>query len=140
MSSMETLNVDVRRVGAGRDDRRDGVAAPSDLEADLARVRWLARLLDAQFSIAGIEFGLDAIVGLIPVAGDLITAVAALYPLHIAKKHNLGKTLQARMAWNVLVDFAAGSVPVIGDVVDVAYKANLKNLKLLERAAERRRP
>ena len=135
---METLNVDVRRVGAADDDR-DGTARPvSDLETDLARVRWLAKLLDSQFSIAGIEFGLDAIVGLVPVAGDVITAVAALYPLHIAKKHNLGKTLQARMAWNVLVDLAAGAIPVVGDVVDVAYKANLKNLKLLERAAARR--
>ena len=131
---METLNVDVRRVGA-----ESGGARPvSDLEADLARVRWLARLLDSQFSIAGIEFGLDAIVGLVPVAGDAITAIVSLYPLHIAKKHNLGRTLQARMAWNVLVDFAAGSIPVVGDVVDVAYKANLKNLKLLERAANRR--
>jgi hypothetical protein len=131
---METLNVEVRRAGA----TGDGARPASDLEADLARARWLAKLLDAQFSVAGIEFGLDAIVGLIPVAGDIVTAVAALYPLHIAKKHNLGRTLQARMAWNVLVDFAAGAIPVIGDVVDVAYKANLKNLKLLERAAERR--
>ena len=59
--------------------------------------------------------------------------------MHLAQKHNLGKALQMRMAFNVLMDFAAGAVPVIGDLVDVAYKANLKNLKLLEKAAEKRR-
>ena len=131
---METLTVDVRRVEAGSGDR----PAVSELEADLARARWLANLLDAQFSFMGIPFGLDAVVGLIPVVGDCATAAAALYPVHVAKKHNLGKTLQARMAFNVLVDFAAGAVPVVGDLVDLAYKANLKNLKLLEKAVEKR--
>ena len=141
---METLTLDVRRVDAdsGPSHTNTGPAvdpAVLDLEADLARARWLANLLDAQFNFMGIEFGLDAIVGLIPVVGDCATAVAALYPVHVAKKHNLGKTLQARMAFNVLMDFAAGAVPVIGDLVDVAYKANLKNLKLLEKAVEKRR-
>ena len=131
--------MDVRRVGVGGDERgaRPEVVG-SDLDIDLARARRLATLLDAEFSIAGVQFGLDAIVGLIPVAGDLVTSAAALYPIYIAKKHNLGKTLQARMALNVLVDFAAGSIPLVGDVVDVAFKANLKNLALLERAAARR--
>ena len=132
---METLTVDVRRVDAGSGPRQ----TVSELDADLARARWLANLLDAQFNLLGIEFGLDAIVGLIPVVGDCATALAAMYPVHVAKKHNLGKTLQARMALNVLMDFAAGAVPVIGDLVDVAFKANLKNLKLLEIAVEKRR-
>ena len=93
----------------------------------------------AQFSVAGIQFGLDAIVGLVPVVGDTLTALAALYPIWVARRHNLGKTLQARMAVNVVLDWLAGLVPVVGDVIDVAYKSNLKNLKLLERATERRR-
>ena len=111
----------------------------SELDADLARARWLANLMDAQFNFMGIEFGLDAIVGLVPVVGDCATALAGLYPVHVAQKHNLGKTLRARMAFNVLIDFAAGAIPVVGDLVDVAYKANLKNLKLLEKAVEKRR-
>src|SRR4030095_8943985 len=73
MSRMETVKLDVRRVGTPGDDYGDPPRSVSDLEADLARARWLAKLLDAQFSVAGIEFGLDAIVGLVPVAGDLIT-------------------------------------------------------------------
>src|SRR3954470_15009245 len=103
-------------------------AAP-DLDVDLARARKLATLLDSQFSVAGVQFGLDAIVGLVPVVGDTLTALAALYPIWVARRHNLGKTVQARMALNVLADWAAGSIPVIGDLIDVTYKANLKNLK-----------
>jgi len=120
---------------------RMGYATPAapDLDVDLARARKLAYLLDAQFSLAGVQFGLDAIVGLVPVVGDTLTALAALYPIWVARRHNLGKTVQARMAVNVLMDWAAGLVPAVGDIIDVAYKSNLKNLKLLERAAERRR-
>ena len=137
--------MDVRRVEPETGPR--GTVGPTlpygsvvdELDADLARARWLANLLDAQFKFMGIEFGLDAIVGLIPVAGDCLTALAGLYPVHLARKHKLGKTVEARMAFNVLMDFAAGAVPVVGDLIDVAYKANLKNLKLLEKAAEKRR-
>jgi hypothetical protein len=116
----------------------DSVLA-SDLETDLRRARTLAVLLDSQFSIGPIRFGLDGIVGLVPVVGDGLTAVAACYPLYVAHKHDLGKEVIARMAVNVAVDFLAGSVSLIGDLVDVAFKANLKNLALLEKAAKARR-
>ena len=137
--------MDVRRVDS--DDVQNGsgggtfpyASVVDELEADLARARRLAHLLDAQFKFMGVEFGLDAIVGLVPVAGDCLSALAALYPVHLARKHKLGKTVEARMAFNVLMDFAAGAIPVVGDLVDVAYKANLKNLKLLETAVEKRR-
>jgi hypothetical protein len=131
---METVTVNVRRAGGV-----GGAAwAEPDLKVDLERARKLATLLDSQFSIAGVKFGLDAIVGLVPVVGDTLTALAGLYPIWVARRHNLGKTVQARMALNVVADWAAGSIPVIGDLIDVTYKSNLKNLKLLERAAERR--
>ena len=133
------MAVNVRRMTGGEAWGGAAAGAP-DLDVDLRRARALANLLDAQFSIAGIRFGLDAIVGLVPVVGDTLTALAGLYPIWVARRHNLGKTLQARMALNVVADWAAGSIPVIGDLVDVAYKSNLKNLKLLERAAGRRRP
>jgi hypothetical protein len=107
---------------------------PGELEADLARVRQLATLLDAQFVFAGIKFGLDAIVGLIPVAGDIATALIGAYPLYIARKHNLGKVVRARMISNLLIDWAVGSIPLVGDIVDVGFKANLKNADLLEKA------
>jgi hypothetical protein len=113
---------------------------PGELEADLARVRTVAKLLDAQFEIGGIKFGWDAIVGLVPVAGDIVTTLIGVYPLYIARKHNLGKFIRARMVSNLLIDLALGSVPLIGDAFDIGFKAHLKNAALLEKAAEKRRP
>jgi hypothetical protein len=131
---METVTVNVRRAGESH-----AAQAVPDLETDLARARRLAQLMDAQFSFMGIPFGLDAIIGLVPVAGDAVTALVSLYPIWVAKRHNLGKVVQGRMVLNVLVDGLAGLVPLVGDAVDIGFKANLKNLKLLERAAERKR-
>jgi hypothetical protein len=127
---METISVDVRRaVGA----------VDHDLEADLQRARILANWLDARFEFMGIRFGLDALIGLIPVVGDTLTSLASAYLILIAQRHDLGKVVQARMAVNILVDWLPGLVPLVGDAIDVAYKANLKNLKLLEAAAEKKR-
>jgi hypothetical protein len=125
---METVAVNVQRKTRNA----------STLEDDLKVARFIATLLDSQFEIAGIKFGLDAIVGLVPGVGDLIIGLVGCYPIHLAKKHNLGKAIQVRMAWNLIADWAVGSVPVVGDVFDVAFKANLKNLALLEMAVEKR--
>ncbi len=111
----------------------------SDLEEDLARVRRLAKLLDTQFEIAGVKVGWDAIIGLIPIAGDVVTGLLGLYPLILANKHGLNKLVQTRMAMNLLIDWGVGAIPIFGDMFDVAYKANMKNLELLERAVEKKR-
>src|SRR5436189_6425860 len=128
---MGTLAVNVRRV--------DGTEAipSSDLETDLKRARALATLLDAQFSIAGFKFGLDPIVDLIPVVGDTIMFAAGLYPLYVARKHGLGKWVERRMLANLAIDWLIGGTPIVGAVFDAAYKANLKNVALLEKAIER---
>jgi hypothetical protein len=114
-------------------------AEPDALEQDVERMRVLARLLDTQFEIAGIRFGWDAIVGLVPVVGDVATVLVGLYPVLLARKHGLGGGVQAKMAANLLVDFVAGSVPLVGDLLDVVLKANARNLRILERAVEQRR-
>lgn len=108
-----------------------------DVEADLRRIRRLAKLLDARFSLGGVQFGYDAIVGLVPVVGDIVTALLALYPVYLARRHGLGGMLVARMVGNVLLDWLIGAVPLVGDLLDVAYKANLRNLELFERALRR---
>jgi hypothetical protein len=110
----------------------------SDLETDLRRARLLANWLDAKFSFAGIHFGLDPIVGLIPVIGDTLTAIAGIYPIHLARKHGLPMRVQARMAANVLIDWAVGEIPIVGDFFDVKFKSNIRNVELLERAVRRR--
>ena len=129
---MEPVAVNVRRIEGSQKD------AASDLDQDLERVRLLAKWLDARFEVLGIPFGLDSLIGLIPVVGDTITSVVASYPILLAQRHGLGKAVQARMAANVAVDWVVGLVPAVGDIFDVAYKANLKNLKLFEKAVEKK--
>ena len=126
-SPVNPLKVEARRV-----DRQP------DLRADLARAHQLADLLDTKFSIGGYRFGLDALVGLIPGVGDLIGALAGLYPLVVAQRHGLGKVVQARMAVNLLVELVVGSVPVVGDLFDFGFKANIRNVRLLDQAVAKR--
>ena len=116
-----------------------GTPRAPDLEADLRRARTLAHLMDAQFEILGVRFGWDPIIGLVPILGDVVAIAAGAYPIWIARKHGLGKWLHLRMGWNLLVDCLIGLIPVIDVISDVAFKANIKNLKLLEKAAAARR-
>lgn len=98
--------------------------------------RW-ATLLDSAFRVPGtsIRFGLDAIVGLVPGLGDLSTPIFAVVLLVTGFRLRLPAIVQARMVLNAAIDMAIGLVPLLGDVVDVAWKANLRNLALLERHA-----
>ena len=128
---MSAVTVDVNRV--------EPTEKVLDLDADLRRVRQIAQLMDAQFEIAGIKLGWDAIIGLVPVVGDLAAAVVGGYPIYVARKHRLGKWVQFRMASNVLIDWAGGAIPILGDLFDVGFKSNIKNAALLERAAARAR-
>ena len=108
------------------------------IQGDLDRARKLAVLLDSRFEIAGIKFGLDGIIGLIPFLGDTVGALLGVYPLLLARRHKLGKTLQFRMAGNLVLEWLIGLIPVIGDAFDIAFKANLRNLALLEHAVGRK--
>src|SRR5450432_1887983 len=107
---------------------------PAELLNDLEMARKLAMLLDAKFSVGGMRFGVDAIVSLLPVVGDGITTLAGLFPVYLARKHKLGKVVEAKMLANLAVHFFGGMVPLAGDLFDVAYKANLRNLAVLEKA------
>jgi uncharacterized protein DUF4112 len=128
---MSMTQVEVRRMTPKASDA-------NALEADLHRARVLAKLLDSQFKVAGVRFGLEGLLGVIPVAGDAIGAALGLYPVWLARKHRLGKGVTAKMAANLAVELAGGAIPWVGDLFDVAFKANLRNLKLLEKAIEER--
>ena len=68
-----------------------------------------------------------------------VGALAGLYPLWVANRHKLGKTVQACIAANLAVEWGGGLLPWVGDFFDVAFKANLRNVKLLEAEVDRRR-
>ena len=96
-------------------------------------------LLDSQFRVPGtnIRFGLDAIVGLIPGIGDISTPVFAGLLLLQGVRMRLPIVVQTRMVLNAAIDMLVGFVPILGDLVDIGFKANLRNLALLERHARR---
>jgi len=96
--------------------------------------RW-SRLMDSAYRVPGtsIRFGWDPIVGLVPGVGDVATASFAVTVLYHAYRLGVPGVVLARMMLNVLIDLAAGLVPVVGDVADIAWKSNSLNLALLER-------
>src|SRR4051794_20107972 len=99
---------------------------------NLERLAWL---MDRAVTIPGtrISIGLDAVLGLLPVAGDLLTGLIQAGLVLVALGHyRVPKAVAARMMANVLIDIAVGSIPILGDLFDVAFKANTRNLKLLE--------
>ena len=103
----------------------------------ITRLRGLKRLLDEAYRVPGtnIRFGWDAIVGLIPGAGDIVTALFACAIIVQAHQMRVPRIVQLRMVMNVVIDVVVGLVPVAGDVADVFWKSNSKNFGLLERHA-----
>ncbi len=99
----------------------------------LKNLQALAKLMDAQFRIPGTEvrFGLDGILGLVPGAGDLSTFAVSGYLLWLMAKNGASGAVLARMVLNIMIDAIVGSIPLLGDLFDIAFKANLRNMKLL---------
>lgn len=102
----------------------------------IERVRKIANLLDSAFTIPIIrkKVGLDPLLGLLPVGGDVVSALLAAYAVWVAYELRLPNTVIARMAINILLDILVGAIPVVGDVADAFWKSNKMNLKLLEEA------
>jgi len=96
----------------------------------------VARMLDDVFQIPGtrIRFGLDAIVGLMPGLGDILTGAASFLIVLAAWQRGLPRVTQTRMLMNVVIDTGIGAIPFLGDVFDVAWKANRRNMTLLKRS------
>jgi hypothetical protein len=93
----------------------------------------LAKLMDGQFRIPGTEFrfGLDAVIGLIPGAGDFSTFLISAYMLTVLAKNGASGFVLSRMVLNIVIDALIGSIPVIGDLFDFVFKANQRNMKLM---------
>ena len=108
----------------------------ASVPAGLRRSRRVATLLDDAVTIPvlGIRVGLDSVVGLLPVSGDLAAAACSLYIVFEAVRSGVPRRTVVRMLANVALDLAVGSIPVVGDLFDVFWKANRRNVRLFERA------
>jgi hypothetical protein len=111
-------------------------------EQRLAVLRRVAGMLDSAMLVPGtsIRFGLDPILGLIPGLGDLVSPLFTIGVLWQARDLGLPKVVQLRMIFNVAIDTLIGLVPVIGDLFDVAWKANNMNMALIDRHAYEEHP
>ncbi len=105
-----------------------------DAEARLARLRRLAWLIDGAFTLPGtrFRFGLNSIIGLLPVGGDAVLGALSLYIVYEAAQLGLPRHKLLRMVGNIALEVGGGSVPILGDVFDMALKANLRNLAIIE--------
>ena len=105
----------------------------------IARLDGLATLLDTAFFIPGtnIRFGIDAMIGLVPGIGDVITTAMSLYIVHEARQLGAPRHLIARMLANVALDGVVGAVPLLGDAFDVMWRANRRNMALLRNHLDR---
>ena len=94
----------------------------------------IALLMDNAFRIPGlnIRFGLDAIIGLIPGVGDIISMLVSLYVLAAAQRYGLSRITTARMGLNIAIDTIIGAIPLVGDAFDLVWKANQRNVALVQ--------
>jgi hypothetical protein len=107
-----------------------------------ARVEALEMLLERSFHIPGtkIPFGLDSVIGLVPVLGDLVTAAMGAYMVWEARNLSMSKWQLIRMTANVGVDTALGAVPLVGDVFDLVWRSNSKNLRIIKKHLDKHHP
>ncbi len=98
----------------------------------LKSARAFAHIMDNQFSVLGYRFGLDSLIGIIPGAGDVLTMLLSAYLIWIAFQMKLPANKIWQMVYNILIDTVIGTVPVVGDIADLIFKANIKNLQILE--------
>ena len=112
------------------------MAKPSDVSA-VRSSNALARVMDTAIRIPGtnIRLGLDALLGLIPGAGDAAGALLSSYIILAAARQGASRAVLLRMIGNVAIDSVFGAIPVLGDIFDVAFKSNARNAALLERVA-----
>jgi hypothetical protein len=106
---------------------------------ELERIERLAKLLDTQFTLPGtsIRFGMDSIIGLIPGVGDAAGLLASVYILSRLERLGLSRAARIQMIANIVIDTLVGAVPIFGDVFDVAFRANRRNVALARRVLEK---
>lgn len=118
------------------------INAGTDPASVRARVEALEILLERSFRIPGINMpvGLDALLGLVPVLGDVITTALGAYVVWEARNLGMSKWQIMRMGGNVAFDTVIGLIPVVGDAADLLYRSNTKNLKIIKKHLDKYHP
>jgi hypothetical protein len=108
-------------------------------EQRLARLDAIAKLLDVAFVVPGtnVRYGIDGLIGLVPIVGDIITTAISLWLVREARALGAPWHITARMLANVAVDGVVGLVPIAGDAFDVMFRANVRNVRMLKRWLDR---
>ncbi|WP_166828513.1 DUF4112 domain-containing protein [Thalassoroseus pseudoceratinae] len=129
----------VRRVEPHEIQKDARTAPPLSDEQRMERLRKVTRTMDEAFSLPGTNFrvGWDSVIGLVPVVGDLATTVVSGWVIREARQMGISRWQAVRMLGNVGIDMVVGLVPGLGDVADAAFKANTKNMKILEKHVEK---
>jgi hypothetical protein len=121
---------------------RLAAALPTDAAAVRKRVEMMEQVLERSFTLPGLnrKVGLDFALGLVPVVGDIITGAMGLYIVWEARNLGMSKLQLARMAANVGFDTLVGAVPLAGDVFDLFWRSNTRNLKIIRKHLDRHHP
>ncbi len=121
---------------------RVDVPIGSDPASVRARVEALEMLLERSFTVPGLNMpiGLDALIGLIPVIGDLVTTAFGAYIVWEARNLKMSRWQQIRMGGNVAFDTLIGLIPVVGDAADFVFRSNSKNLRIIKKHLDKHHP
>ncbi|HEU5135254.1 MAG TPA: DUF4112 domain-containing protein [Steroidobacteraceae bacterium] len=121
--------MDARAGGSGPGDGREQRG-----RRELERLRMITQLFDQAFTVPGTKwrFGLDALFGLVPGLGDIAGALVAMFAMRVARDLNAPSAIQLHLLTNIALDALVGTVPVLGDLFDFAFKAQTRNLALLD--------
>ena len=121
---------------AGRFDPATAAAplSAAEVATTMRRLRWLANILDTAVRLpGGFRFGADTLIGLAPGVGDVATTAIACYFVYEGRRLGLPRSALARMAGNVALDLVLGATPLVGDLADTWFKANVRNLAIIEK-------
>jgi Domain of unknown function (DUF4112) len=127
--------------GSGFDFKTANPFGNLSREQRLARLDALAKLLDIAFVLPGtkVRYGVDGIIGLIPVVGDILTTAISLWVVREARQLGAPWHITMRMLGNVAIHGVVGAVPAVGDAFDVMFRVNIRNMRMLRRWLERQR-
>lgn len=107
------------------------IPIPEIKDPRLRMVQQVTRLMDDRFSIGGFRFGLDPLLNLIPIAGDVSSYIISIALIITMARHGASGRVAMKMLANATIDALVGTIPVLGWIFDFSYKANTRNLKLL---------